>query len=533
MSTNVLKHIEEVYKKNGYLDKYGDSLVMTILILIVFFGIFTYLYVKINIEPIKKNWNRDKCKPHIIPFAGIINPDPSKTASQSAKDNFYNCMNTILQGVSIEYLRPIYATIRNTNLNFTKIIEIFQNIRKMFNFSRIQIRSISEIIMARFLNVLMPIRITIIKLKAIIQKMQGVLVTALYTSIGAFFAMKSFLGAFIQLLLIGLGILAGMIVLMWIFPWTWPMAIASSAFFALLAIPLAIVIIYLQHIVDITKPQQKPSCFDKNTVVKTKNGEKKISELNIGDILEDNSRVTATFKLNGKNTYMYSYCGIIVSGDHRVIDNEKYIYVKDHPKSVFLPYYNEKYIYCINTCSKKIIIKDITFLDWDDMTEEEDKTVLTSPLQNPKSFHNNKENKTNYDYLNGGFIETTKLQLEDGTIKEIKDIEIGDKLLFGGKVYGKVQVEPKHVQGFKIDNKTIVGGNNLQGYHISLGEFTSIHLNTNVENYHNNKTPLYHLLTEKDYFMVNTIKFYDYNSCLDKFLKNPRKFYYQYKNIIF
>ena len=35
MSANVLKHIEEVYKKNGYLDKYGDSLVMTILILML------------------------------------------------------------------------------------------------------------------------------------------------------------------------------------------------------------------------------------------------------------------------------------------------------------------------------------------------------------------------------------------------------------------------------------------------------------------------------------------------------------------
>lgn len=533
MSTNVLKHIEHVYKKTGYLDKYGDSLVMTVLILIIFIGIFTYMYIKINLEPIKKNWNRDKCKPHIIPFAGIINPDPSKTPSQTATDNLYYCMNTILQGVSTEFLKPLYSTLKNTNLNFKNITESVQNIRKIMNFSRLQIRSISAVIIGRFLNVLMPIRISIIKMKSIIQKMQGVLVTALYTSLGAYFAMKSFLGAFIQLMLIGLGILAGMIVLMWIFPWTWPVAIASSAFFALLAIPLSIVIIYLQNIVNITNPKQKPSCFDKNTVIKTKDGEKKISELKIGDILEDKSRVTSTFKLNGKNTNMYSYCGIIVSGDHRVIDDGKYIYIKDHPKSVFLPYYNEKYIYCINTSSKKIIIKDITFLDWDDMTEEEDKTVLTSPLQFPKSFHNNKENKTNYDYLNGGFIENTKLQLEDGTIKELKDIEIGDKLLFGGKVYGKVEVEPKNIKRFKIDNKTIIGGNNLQGSHISLGEFSSIHLNTNIENYNNYRTPLNHLLTEKGYFMVNTIKFYDYNSCLDIFLKNPRKFYYQYKNIIF
>ena len=74
------------------------------------------------------------------------------------------------------------------------------------------------------------------------------------------------------------------------------------------------------------------------------------------------------------------------------------------------------------------------------------------------------------------------------------------------------------------------GGPNIQGNELSLGDFTTLYIDNNNNNYNEE---LYHLLTETDNFYVNNVLFYDYNSCLDKILKNPKKYYYRNKNIIF
>ena len=50
---------------------------------------------------------------------------------------------------------------------------------------------------------------------------------------------------------------------------------------------------------------------------------------------------------------MFNFRNVIVSGDHRVIDNGKYIYIREHPESNLIKNYKEPIIYCINTSSKK------------------------------------------------------------------------------------------------------------------------------------------------------------------------------------
>ena len=66
-------YIKEVYEKTGYLDKYGGSVVATFVIFLIVFVILSYYYIQSNIKPLKANWAKEKCKPYVIPFAGIIN----------------------------------------------------------------------------------------------------------------------------------------------------------------------------------------------------------------------------------------------------------------------------------------------------------------------------------------------------------------------------------------------------------------------------------------------------------------------------
>ena len=65
-------HFTKEYKKNGYLDKYGGSVVIAILTLLFFFLALSYYYIKDKMEPIRQNWSQERCKPGVMPFAGII-----------------------------------------------------------------------------------------------------------------------------------------------------------------------------------------------------------------------------------------------------------------------------------------------------------------------------------------------------------------------------------------------------------------------------------------------------------------------------
>ena len=106
----------------------------------------------------------------------------------------------------------------------------------------------------------------------------------------------------------------------------------------------------------------------------------------------------------------------IVSDSHYIKYNNKWVLVKDYPyKQIYN--YTEPFIYCINTSSKRIIIKNNEYLDWSDITSD-DITIY-------KKQH--------------CYSENTILSLFNGSCKNIKDIKIGDILSYGEKVTGLVE----------------------------------------------------------------------------------------------
>ncbi len=92
-------YINKIYDKTGYLDKFGGSLVLTFVIFLIVFFIISYYYIQSNIKPLKANWNEEKCKPYVLPFAGIVKtPDGDNIVDFTFK-NFTICLNDILKKV--------------------------------------------------------------------------------------------------------------------------------------------------------------------------------------------------------------------------------------------------------------------------------------------------------------------------------------------------------------------------------------------------------------------------------------------------
>jgi hypothetical protein len=75
--------------------------------------------------------------------------------------------------------------------------------------------------------------------KAAFGKASGIGASAIYTLYGAYLALKAMIGSVIQFIIIILISLAALIVVMWLMPWTWPIAAAGTAVFILMAAMLS------------------------------------------------------------------------------------------------------------------------------------------------------------------------------------------------------------------------------------------------------------------------------------------------------
>ena len=365
-------YINKITKKIGYLDKYGGSVVVTGIVLFIFFLIFSYFYVMNRLKPIKADWVNQRCNPAVMPFAGIINAPPSGSKIDYTADNFYQCTQTILATIIGYFMEPINLTVQMMTKFWSEIMKSVNMIRHVFAYIRNRIMAIVSNIFGRIYNVIIPVQIILMKLKDILAKNVGVLTSGLYTVMTLYLSMKSFLGAFLEILVLALIVLAAATILLWILPFTWPAAGVMTALFVAVAIPLAIIAIALGNILNLTSSKNipgKPGCFDKDTKLMLKRGKVQISDIKVGDEMFDGSKITAFFKLSTYGKQMYQIDKLKISGSHKIQYGDMWIEVRNHPAAILIEDYCEPFIYCLNTTSKRIKIDQYILLDWDDIDD--------------------------------------------------------------------------------------------------------------------------------------------------------------------
>ena len=158
MSDSIFKVINKVYEKAGFLEKYGGSLWLTIILILVFFVAISYYHVMNNIQPIKADWLNQRCNPSVMPFAGIINKPDDQTAFEFTASNFNNCIYNILTDIINIFLAPLYYLVNVMTETLNMISEALQAVRKVFDSIRQSLTSVSSEIMGRTLNFLIPLQ---------------------------------------------------------------------------------------------------------------------------------------------------------------------------------------------------------------------------------------------------------------------------------------------------------------------------------------------------------------------------------------
>ena len=506
--------IKNLYKKVGFLDKYGGSVIITIFIISIFLMIFTYYYVLSLVNQAKPNWLEQKCNPEYMAMAGFGSPDAEGTNFDYSGKNFYECVQSILKETTTTATAPIrYATKGVMKVQLSNLTAI-RGVRHQVNYIRNNMTKTVKNIMTRLVGFLIPTQNIILKIRDTFQKATGVLAAATFQMFGFLTIMKSMMAYIITTVITFLIALAASTTMQFAVPFNWQMAQLGLQFFLLLAIPAGIVAHWLEKtfnvsVYPLTIPPN-PKCFDKNTIIETTTGLKKIKDIKNGNKLLDGGIVTAIMKLSRGEEKVYNFHDIIVTGTHFVYHVDKgWIMISEHEDSVEIDNYKEPIVYCINTNTKRIIIKDSVFLDWDDTNNKDFKDLKEKTgIKSKNDIHK---------FLDGGFVGNTKIEMVEGNKKLIKDIKVGDVLKFGEKVLGIVEIDGSNVdyiKKYKFQGQDIICGPNLQLVNKNLGNISTNCIIGETVNLH---IKLYHLITDTKYLHIGDHKFLDYNGSMEVF----------------
>lgn len=274
------------------------------------------------------------------------------------------------------------------------------------------------------------------KLNDTFAKISGVF-AATFQSIMTFYnTLRSFIGAFYQIIQMTAVFFIGLAITFMAVPFfaAWPAAIMMGTIATVLTTFMIMFSIAASPILDLSKywvPKVPGFCFSGGTRLRMFNGTvKKMSAVKPGDVLHDGSIVTSHLKManNIKRLYRVND-NILVTGEHKMIVNGNIVSVKDCGLEFKTEGYHGR-LYCLNTDSKRIVIDEHVFSDYDELTDAEQSTLL-----NAKNVATPKDLWRSYE---GGFHPDTSICMIDGSCKKISNIAIGDILRDDTHVLGVV-----------------------------------------------------------------------------------------------
>jgi hypothetical protein len=251
-SSNIIDKISDIYENQTYLERYGEYIFYAIIICSSFILVVTYIHIKINIEQIRADWNNQKCKPNIMPFAGIINAPDNMSKMEYTEKNFAECTQNILTDITDIALIPIHYTISIVTATVGEIMNIVNNMRQLVNKIRNSVAEITSDIMSRILNIMAPLTETIITAKSMLGKSNGVVTAVMYTLFGVYLSIKSLIGSILEIVIIILVAMAAAIILLFFIPIVGDILAATGiVFFLAISVPMGYLIGFSNNILNV------------------------------------------------------------------------------------------------------------------------------------------------------------------------------------------------------------------------------------------------------------------------------------------
>jgi len=235
----VIEKVKYLYGGDSYMQRYGGDIMKVAFVIFMFILALTYFHIQNNIQLIRKNWPEYKCKPNIMPFAGMINASKDQSAIEYTTQNFLECSTEITKGVYNKPMVMVYAVMDIVVKVFKNAMEVINKIRELFDRIRNALKSIFLLVFNRIMNFVIPLQNLLIKMMDFFEKIKGILATFLLTFMGSLWSLYSLIGSIYELVIYILIVMIVVIVVLWFIPFIgWILAIAAIAVFLTIAIPL-------------------------------------------------------------------------------------------------------------------------------------------------------------------------------------------------------------------------------------------------------------------------------------------------------
>jgi len=264
-----MERLQALYNKRGYFERYGVDVVIATLLILITVGINSYSTYKSILSQVKSNWNANRCKPIYMPFAGVIMPEPGKSSMDTSSQNFQYCMqqdtsmimNIVLMPfefgmfIIIEFLDSVMASITA----FMRLLQWLKNL----------LGNLFKGLYEKIVLLVIPLMVLIVKIRDALAKMNGVLVTALYSVMNIYNIMISgilnMMVVMNTILIITISILMALILLAFVFMPTPAFAVgfvlyaSGMAILGSLVIPVIVIFTLMQVLTNSIFQTKSPS----------------------------------------------------------------------------------------------------------------------------------------------------------------------------------------------------------------------------------------------------------------------------------
>ncbi len=187
-SINFLKNINGLYGGDTYLEKNGMSVLVASVIIVVVLSIITYSEISSHLNVIKQDWPNNRCNPKYIPLAGFINAPPGESKWGYTAKNFGFCINNILSEITQFITNPQQLIIGLVSETLGAVNAIMGKLSEFISTIRTDIMNFAQDVVARVLNLLVPIITMWHKMYDILKRSTGVLGFVFYFVDLVFFA---------------------------------------------------------------------------------------------------------------------------------------------------------------------------------------------------------------------------------------------------------------------------------------------------------------------------------------------------------
>jgi hypothetical protein len=358
-----------------------------ILTAVLALGLYVILQMADYYE-IRRNWSVYRCQPAISPFAKFYGHDPTETM------NF--CIGQAVKEHSGEVIKPIYAGINAVGT----VVDDIHGVVTSVEGGIMGLLTGFEAFVVNFVNsfrlIGVRIRMSLIGVKEIFQRVYGIFIAFMYSAIAA--------------LTFGENLVCN---------------------------PLTTFIGGLAN-VDLC-------CFARGTQIRMADGSvRAIDDLAIGSRLAGGAVVTSFYLFDGAAGCdgMVSIRGVHVSGNHQVRDHDgTWIRADAHPDAVPMP--REPQILCLGTTTNTIPVvapgggSDLIFTDYEESSDPEVIEAAQASAEIALNRSSAAIGPTVWDY-SLGLDPTSLVQMASGSWIPLSTIRIGDRMAGGARVIGLV-----------------------------------------------------------------------------------------------